>query len=152
MTALDKVVSQKLRTEFRRDAPRFIEEFVNCLLSTVASRLLIRQGMSCFYTAIVVGGVDVVPQVFNKLFDGLLEKKWTKGNKNEACRAEYESFVQEQRQLERSSTRSRPDVGDVLSFCFEQVGIHARQHLYKVCTVSSLACCIALACVSFYCS
>ena len=33
----------------------------------------------------------------------------------EACKSEYQSFVQEQRQLERTSTRSRPDVGNVLT-------------------------------------
>ena len=50
------------------------------------------------------------------------------------------TFVQEQRQLERSSTRSRPDVGDVLSFCSGQVGFRARRHLYEICIVASQAC------------
>ena len=63
----------------------------------------------------MVGGDDVAPfQFFNKLLNGLLEKGWTKGSEVEACQAEYQSFVQEQRQLERLSARSRPDVGDVL--------------------------------------
>ena len=117
MTTLDKVGSQYLQKEFRRDARRFLEDFVNCALSTVASRSVIGQSLSCFCPAIVVGGDDIAPfQLFNKLQDGLLEKSWTKGSEVEACRAEYQSFVHEQRQLERSSTRSRPDVGDVLSF------------------------------------
>ena len=55
MTTLDKVGSQYLRTEFHRDAHRFLEEFVNWLLSTVASRLFKGQGMSCSCRAIVVG-------------------------------------------------------------------------------------------------
>ena len=38
MAALDKVGSHYLRTEFRRDASRFLGEFVNCVLSTVATR------------------------------------------------------------------------------------------------------------------
>ena len=42
---------------------------------------------------------------------------WLKGSEIEACRAESLSFVQEQRQVERSSTGSHPDVGDVLLFC-----------------------------------
>ena len=114
MAALDEVGSQYLRTEFRRDARRFLEEFVNCLLSTVASISLIRQGIFCFCPAIVVGGDDVAPfQLFNKLLDG---------SEIEACRAVYQRFVQEQRQLELSCTRSRPDVGDVLLFCSAQAG------------------------------
>ena len=89
----------------------------------------------------MVGGDDVPPlQLFNKLLDGLLEKGWTKGSNVEACRAEYQSFVQEQRQLERSSTRSRPDVGDVLSFYSAQAGFRSRRHLYTVCIVANQAC------------
>ena len=59
MAELDKVGSQYLQTEFRRDARRFLEEFVNCVLSTVASRSVIGQGMSCFCPAIVVGEDDL---------------------------------------------------------------------------------------------
>ena len=69
-----------------------------------------------------------------------MEKGWTKGSEVEACQAEYQSFVQEQRQLEPSSTRSRPDVGDVLSFCSGQAGFRARRHLYKVYIGASKAC------------
>ena len=141
MVALSKVGSHYLQKEFRRDARRFLEDFVNCVLSTVAARCVIGQGLCCFCPAIVVGGDDVAPlQLFNKLLDGLLEKGWTRGSEVEACRAEYQSFVQEQRQLERSSTRSRPDVGDVLSFCSAQAGFRARRHLYKVCFVTNQAC------------
>ena len=134
--------SRYLRTEFCRNALRFLEKFVNCVLSTVASRSVIRHGMSCFCPAIAVGGDNVAPfQLFNKLWDGLLEKGWTRGSEVEACRAECQFFVQEQRQLERLSTRSCPDVGDVLTFCSAQVGLRAHQHLYKVCIVSSQTCC-----------
>ena len=73
MVALGKVGSHYLQKEFRRDARRFLEYFVNCVLSTVAGRSVIGQGLSCFYPAIVVGGDDVAPlQLFNKLLDGLL--------------------------------------------------------------------------------
>ena len=97
MAALDKIGSQYLLTEFCRDAHRFFEEFVNCLLSTVALRsVILRQGMSCVCPAIVVVGNDVaVFQLFNKLLDWLLEKGWTRGSEVEACRAEHQSFVQE---------------------------------------------------------
>ena len=114
---------------------------MNCVLSTVAARSVIGQSLCCFCPSIVVGGDDVAPlQLFNNLLDGLLEKGWTKGSEVEACRAEYQSFVQEQRQLERSSTRSRLDVGDVLSFCSAQAGFRARRHLYKVFIVAKQAC------------
>ena len=139
MAALDQVGSHYSRTEFRRDARRFLEEFVNCVLSTVASRSIIGQGLSCFCPEIVVGGDDVAFfQLFNKLLDGLLKKGWTRGSEVEACPAENQSLVQEQRQLERSSTRSRPHVGDVRSFCTAQVGFRAR-HLYKICIVANQA-------------
>ena len=138
MAALGKVGSHYLQTEFCRDARRFLEEFVICVLSTVASRSVIGQGLSCFCPSIVAGGDDVALfQFFNKLLDGLLEKCWTRGSEVEACRSEYQSFLQEQRQLEWSSTRSRPDVVNVLSFCSAQAGFRARRHLYKVCIVSN---------------
>ena len=38
MAALDKVGSHYLQKKFRRDARRFLEDFVSCVLSTVASR------------------------------------------------------------------------------------------------------------------
>ena len=95
MAALGNVGSHYLQKEFRRDARRFLEGFINCVLSTVAARSVIGQGLSCFCPAIVVGGDDVAPlQLFNILLYGLLEKGWTKGSEVEACRAEYQSFVQ----------------------------------------------------------
>ena len=138
MAALDKAGSHYLRTEFCRNVRRFLEKFMNCVLSSVASRSVMGKGLSCFCPAIVDGGDDVAPfQLFNKLLDGLLEKSWTGASQVEACRAEYQSFVQEERQLERSSTRSRLDVADVLSFCSAQVGFCAHWNLYKVCVVSN---------------
>ena len=68
----------------------------------------------------------------------LLDLGWIKGSEIEASRAECQSFVQEQRQLERSSTKSRPDIGDVLSFCSSQAGFRVRQHLFKVCIVTNM--------------
>ena len=100
--------------------------------------------MSCFCPAFVVRGDDVALfQFFNKLLDGPLERGWTRGSEIETCRSEYQSFVREQRPLERLSTRSHPYVRDVLCFCSEQAGFRARQHLYKVCIVSNHACCFA---------
>ena len=44
MAALDKVGGQYLRGEFHHGARRFLEQFVNCVLSTVASRSVIGPG------------------------------------------------------------------------------------------------------------
>ena len=66
MAALDKVANQYLQTEIRRDVRHFLEEFVNCLLSTVALRLLIGQDNSWFCPAMVVGGDNTAPiRLFN---------------------------------------------------------------------------------------
>ena len=45
MAALGKIGSHYLQKEFRRDACRFLEDFVNCVLSTVAARSVIGQGL-----------------------------------------------------------------------------------------------------------
>ena len=133
MAALDKVRSQYVRTEFRRDARRFLEEFVYCVLSTVASKSVIGQGLSCYFPAIVIGGDKVAPfQLFKKHLDGLLKKGWTRGSEVEACRAEYQSFVQEQRQLERSSKRWRDSYVIWGSLGCELTHSHAMKHLSLV--------------------
>ena len=106
-----------MQREFQRDARRFLEEFTTSVLSTVAARSKVGQGLSCFCPAIVIGGDNHAPlHLLGLLLDGLLDHGWVKGSEIEACRFEYQSFVQEQRQLERSSARSRPDIGDVLCF------------------------------------
>ena len=134
---LNKIGSSHLKKEFQGDVRRFLEEFTTSVLSTVAARSKIGQGLSCFCPAIIIGGDNHAPlQLLGLLLVGLLERGWMKGSEIEACRAEYQSFLQEQRQLERYSTRSRPDVGDVLSFCSSQAGFRARQHLFKVCMVT----------------
>ena len=103
------------------------------MLSTVAARSKAGQGLSCFCPAINISGDNHAPlHLLGLLLDGLLERGWIKGSEIEACRAEYQSFVQEPRQLRRFSTRSRPDIGGVLSFCSSHAGFRARQHLFKV--------------------
>ena len=56
MAALGKVGSQYLQKEVRRNARWFLEDFLSFVLSTVAARSVIGQGLSCFCPAIVVGG------------------------------------------------------------------------------------------------
>ena len=134
LSALEKVGSSYLKKEFGRDCRKFLEDFVSCILSTVAARSAIGQGLSCFCPPVLIGGDDHAPfQLFDLLLDGLLAKGWVRGGDREACKSEYQSFVHEQRLLERTSTRGRPDVGNVLTFCSSQAGFRARSHLYKVC-------------------
>ena len=137
LSAFERVGSSYLKKEFRRDCRKLLEDFVNSVLLTVAARSAIGQGLSCFCPPILVGGDDHAPmQPFDMLLDGLLEKGWVRGAELEACKSEYQSLVQEQRQLERTSTRSHPDVGKVLTFCSSQAGFRVRRHLYKVCNNS----------------
>ena len=136
----EKVGSSYPKKECRRVCRKFPEDFTNCVLSTVAARSAIGQGLSCVCPPILVAGDDHAPmQLFDMLLDGLLEKGWVRGAEMEACKSEYQSVVQEQRQLERTSTKSRPDVGNVLTFCSSQAGFLVRRHLYKLCIVSKNA-------------
>ena len=75
-------------------------------------------------------------QLFDMLLDGLLEKRWVRGAELEDCKSEYQSFVQKQRQPERTSTSGRPDVGNVFTLCSPKAGFRAQRHLYKVCIIS----------------
>ena len=139
LAALNKIGSSYLKREFQSDARRHLEEFMTSVLSTVAARSKIGQGLSCFCPAIIIGGDDHAPlHLLGLLLDGLLDRGWVGGSEIEVCRSENQSFVQEQRQLERSSMRGRPDNGDVLSFCCSQAGFRARQHLFKVCIVTNV--------------
>ena len=105
LAALNKIGSSFLKREFQRDARRFLEEFTTSVLSTVAARSKIGQGLSCFCPAIVIGGDDHAPlHLLGLLLDDLLERGWVKGSEIEACRSEYHGF-------------------------------RARQHLFKVCIV-----------------
>ena len=135
LAALNMIGSFCLKKKLQRDARRFLEEFTTSVLSTVAARSKV--GLSCFCPTIIIGGDNHAPLHLLGLFlEGLLERGWKKGSEVEACRAEYQSSVQEQRQLELSSTRSHPDIGDVLSFCSSQARFRARHHLFEVCIVT----------------
>ena len=153
LSALEKEGSSYLKKEFRRVCRKFLEEFSNCVFSTVAAMSAIGQELSCFCPPILVAGDDHAPmQLFGMLLVGLLQKRWVRGGEMEACKLEYQSFVQEQRQLERSSTRSRPDVGNVLTFCSSQASFRVRRHLYKICIVSKNGVSILLQLLAHSCS
>ena len=61
LAALNKIGSSYLKREFQCDARRILEEFTTPVLSTVAARSKIGQGLSCFCPAIIIGGDDHTP-------------------------------------------------------------------------------------------
>ena len=125
--------SSYLRKEFRRNARRFLDEFCSTIFSTVAARSKLGQGVSCFCPEIILGGDDHSAFFLQgQLLDGLVECGWEKGSNVEACKAEFQSFVREQRQLERHSTRKRPEVGNILAYFAQQTGFQSRKHLFRV--------------------
>ena len=76
---LNQIGSSYLKREFQRDARRFLEEFTTSVLSTVAARSKIGQGLSCFCPAIIVGGDDHAPLHLLGLFlDVLSDRGWIK--------------------------------------------------------------------------
>ena len=90
LAALNKIGSWYLQRKFHGDVRRFLEEFTTSVLSTVAARSKIGQGLSCFCPAILIGGDDHAPlHLLGLLLDGLLDRGWVKGSGIEACRSEY---------------------------------------------------------------
>ena len=80
LSSLEKINSSSLRKEFRRDCLRFLEDSVSTIVSTVAARSPIGQGLSCFCPEIVIGGDDYSTfHLFGQLLDGLPELGWVRG-------------------------------------------------------------------------
>ena len=103
------------------------------MLSTVATRSDVGQGLSYFCPNLVVVGMTMPHfHLFGQLLGGFMELGWVRGSTVEASKAEYQSFVREQRQLEFISTKSRPDVGNILSSWSSKAGFRVRLHLYQV--------------------
>ena len=125
--ALEKMSSSYLKREFRSNARHFLDEFCSIILSTVAAISKLAQGVSCFCPEFILGGYDHSAFfLYGQLLDGLVECGWEKGSNVEACKAEFQSFVREQRQLERHSTRKRPDVGNILVYFARKTGFQSR--------------------------
>ena len=73
--------SSFLRKEFSRDCRRFLEDLVSIILTTVAARSPVGQGLSCFCPEIVNGGDEYsVFHLFGQLLDGLLELGCVRGS------------------------------------------------------------------------
>ena len=59
LASLDKINSSYIRKEFRRDCRRSLEDLVSTILSTVAARSPIGQGLSCFCPEIVIATIPL---------------------------------------------------------------------------------------------
>ena len=132
LSSVEKINSSFLRKEFRKDCRRFLEDFVGPILSTVAADSPIGQGLSCFCPEIVIGGDDYSAfHLFGQLLNGLFELGWVKGSEVQHAKAEFHSFVREQRQVETSSNRSRARINNVFASC-NQPSFRSRRSLHKV--------------------
>ena len=80
-------------------------------------------GLAAFCPEIVNGGVNyTLYHLFGQLLDGLMELGWFRGSAVEASKTEYQSFVQDQRQLGLTSTKNWSDVENIFSFWSPQAG------------------------------
>ena len=131
--ALERMTSDYLKREFRNSARRFLEEFSGTVLSTVAARSKLCQGVSCFCPEIIIGGDDHSAFIlFGQLLDGLIACGWEKGSNIEACKAEFQSFVNDQYQLECHACRKHSDISNDLTYLIHQSGFRSRRHLNRV--------------------
>ena len=130
---LEKMTSQYFKKEFRSSARRFLEDFTSTVLSTVAARSKLVQGVSCSCPETIIGSDDHSAFfLYGQLLDGLVECGWEKGSTVEACKAEFQSFVIDQRQLECHASRKHSDISNVLSYLTHQSGFWSRRHLCRV--------------------
>ena len=138
LSVLETVGSSYLNKDFRRDCRKFLEDFVNCVLSTVAAKSIIGQWLSC--SALLFWLVPTIMPPCNYLTCCLMDFKRKAGRGAQRWRPASRSISRLRKSRgswsNRTSTRSRPDVGNVLTFCFSQAGFHVRRHLYKPCIVS----------------
>ena len=132
LASLEKINSSFLRKEFRRDLRRFLEDLVSTILTTVAARSPIGQGLICFWPEIVIGGDNYSAfLLFGQWLHGLLELRLVRGSEVEPAKAEFNTFVHEQRLVETSSNRSGAPINSVFAFC-NQPSFRSRRNLLKV--------------------
>ena len=131
--AMEKMRSPYLKKEMRSSARRFLEEFTSSVLPTIAASSKLGQGVSCFCPEVLIGGDDSSAFfLFGQLLDGLISCGWERGSTIEACKAEFQSFVEDQRQLECHASRRHSDISNVVSYLSQQSGFRGRRHLYRV--------------------
>ena len=131
-SSLQNISNSFLRKEFRKDCRRFFEHLVSTILSTVAVRSPVGQGLSCFCPEIVIGGDECSAlHLFGQLMDELLGLGWVRWSETEPEKAEFHSFLRELRQVETSGNRSRVPISSVFAFCNQPL-FRCRRNLLKV--------------------
>ena len=98
--ALETVSSYYFKCEFRKNSRHVLEVHIHNILSNLAARSLIGQGLSCLIEIIIGGDDYFMCYLFEQLRDGFFEKKWIKGSVVEPSKEEFHSFMREHRQLE----------------------------------------------------
>ena len=74
---------------------------MNTILSTVGARSPVGQGLSCFCPELIIGGDDYSAfRLFGQMLDRLHELGLVREPEIKAAKAEFHSFVREQRQVE----------------------------------------------------
>ena len=74
--ALEKTTSYFLNDEFRSSARSFLEEFTSTVLSTIAARSKLGQGVSCFCFEKIIVGDDLSASFFHRTIPGRLDRLW----------------------------------------------------------------------------
>ena len=127
------MTSHYLKKEFRSSARLFLDDFTSTVLSTVAERSMLGQGINCFCPEVIIAGVNHSAFfLFRRLLDDLIACGWEKVSNLEACKADFQSFVNDQRQLECHASRKRSDISKVMNYLAQQSGFRSRRHLYRV--------------------
>ena len=132
LSSLENKNSGFLRKEFHKDSRPFLEDFLSTVLSTVAARSPVGQGLRCFCPEVIIWGVDYSAfHLFEQLLDGLFERGWVRGPEIEPAKVEFYLFVREEWHVEVSGSRSRVQINSVFAFC-NQPGFRSRWNLYKI--------------------
>ena len=132
LSFLENINSSFLRKEFRKHCRGFLKDLVSTILSTVAARSPVGQGLGYFCPEIIIGGDDYSAfHLFGQLLDGLLELGGVRWSEVEPAKAEFHSFFRIQRQVEVSGSRSRMPTNSVFAFC-NQPGCRFWRNLHKV--------------------
>ena len=66
LVAFEKIGRIDMKREFRRSRTKFVEDFVDCVMSTLSTRFAMGQGLSFFFPPILIGGDNHAPM---QLFD-----------------------------------------------------------------------------------
>ena len=92
-----------------------------------------RSERQMFSSYIIIWG-DYYSALFllGQLLNCFIASEWEKDSSIEACETEFQSFVNDQPQLECHVSRTHSDISNILSYLTHQSGFCSRLHLYRV--------------------